>query len=475
MSDLPFGIDISKHQGVNDFAKMRANASFVFVKATESWGYTDPTFRANWQGFAGHNRGAYSYVYPESDPIRQAKHLVDTVMQAGADWQFDRLALDLERSNHGKTARQVTEMVLAMMEYIKQATGRYPLLYSRASWVNTNMLVTDPRIANADWWLANYLKALPYPAYTPEKSPPPFMPNGITNWLIHQTGEKGNGSAVGVGSYYVDTNRFNGTRDDVDAYFGRGAHNVYLPIITQPKPEPVPLFEARVYEWATPYVNVRERPNINAPKAGVKRPLDVMSVYEIAPSWYRIKEGWIMSTFLERLDKQEVPSLLAVPTYSQKDLRWNKDRLGSSDFTIEEKGCLITVTAAGLSYLGYPITPKAYNRYASESGGYEIAKAGKLTYANMYWKFPDKLTNGKVVRAEHSWIYLNVGWKAKADAILADKRPVWAEVRLDGNQHWVLIVGKNAGDYWALDPWTGKVGKFGYPAVYRIVSYRRVK
>ena len=33
---LPFGIDISKHQGVNDFVKMRANTAFVFVKATKS-------------------------------------------------------------------------------------------------------------------------------------------------------------------------------------------------------------------------------------------------------------------------------------------------------------------------------------------------------------------------------------------------------------------------------------------------------
>ena len=33
---LPFGM---KHQGVNDFAKMKENTAFVFVKATESWGY----------------------------------------------------------------------------------------------------------------------------------------------------------------------------------------------------------------------------------------------------------------------------------------------------------------------------------------------------------------------------------------------------------------------------------------------------
>ena len=81
--DYPFGIDISKWQGTNDYAKMKANTSFVFVKATESWGYTDPKFHTNWQGLVGHNRGAYCYVYPESDPLRQANHLIDIVQASG--------------------------------------------------------------------------------------------------------------------------------------------------------------------------------------------------------------------------------------------------------------------------------------------------------------------------------------------------------------------------------------------------------
>ena len=123
MSDLPFGIDISKYQGVNDYAKMRANTSFVFVKATESWGYTDPKFYANWQGLIGHNRGAYSYVWLSDDPVRQANHLCDIVTQAGVDWQYDRLVLDLEKSGHGLSNAEVSRRVLVMMERIKEVLG----------------------------------------------------------------------------------------------------------------------------------------------------------------------------------------------------------------------------------------------------------------------------------------------------------------------------------------------------------------
>jgi len=233
----PFGIDISKWQWDSklirapDFEKIKAGTSFVLVKSTESWGYIDPAFARNWQGLAGHNRVAYCYVYPESDPSRQANHLIDTVERAGANWDHDRLALDLERSNHGKTKSQVTEMVLIMMEQIKKVVGRYPILYSRKSWVDSNMIVTDSRLANADWWLANYLWRRPAPLYTPEKDPPPALPNGIRRWLIHQTGERGNGSAVGVISHYVDTDRWNGTHEQMAAYFGRSEG-------TEPEPEP---------------------------------------------------------------------------------------------------------------------------------------------------------------------------------------------------------------------------------------------
>jgi hypothetical protein len=76
------------------------------------------------------------------------------------------------------------------------------------------------KLPEVDWWLAHYLKALPYPQFTPEKSPPPALPKGVKKWLIHQTCEKGNGSEYGVASHYVDLDRWNGTSDEILAYFG---------------------------------------------------------------------------------------------------------------------------------------------------------------------------------------------------------------------------------------------------------------
>jgi len=467
-----FGIDISKWQGINNFAKIKANTSFVLVKATESWGYTDPMFRANWQGLAGHNRGAYSYIWLSDDPLRQANHLIDIVTQAGVDWRYDRLALDLEKSGHGLSKAEVARRVIVMMERIKEVTGRYPILYSRATWVDSNMLVTDPRIADADWWLAHYLWRRPSPLFTPEKDPPPALPRGVNNWLIHQTAEKQNGSAVGVASHYVDTNRWNGTKQELLAYFGLTEETEPMP----PEPEPDALFQAKVVTISPNRLRTRYSPaGVVRPEADWYKSGRVVSVYETVPDWYRTAaETWASKQWMQRLDTQP-PVVVDLPVYSQKDPRWGTDRMGASDFTIAEKGCLITITAAGLSYLGYPITPKEYNSNASTKGGYQLVKEGKVTYANMYWQFPDVLTNHQIVRAEYSWIYFNQGWQKKVDAILASKRPVWTEVRLNGYQHWVLVVGKADDKYLILDPWHGDIADMStrYDRVYRIVSYRR--
>jgi GH25 family lysozyme M1 (1,4-beta-N-acetylmuramidase) len=418
----PFGIDISKWQGINDYAKMKANTSFVFVKATESWGYTDPKFYANWTGLVGHNRGAYCYVYPESDPTRQANHLIDIVKQVGADWKYDRLVLDLERSGHGLSRTEVTRRVLVIMERLKEVTGRYPLLYSRASWINSNMFITDPRLINADWWLAYYRTALPYPLYTPEMPPPPILPTGVNKWLFHQTCEKGNGREVGVGSYYVDQNRFNGTKDQLDAYFGRGDYSVYLPIVTVPEPEP-------------------EQP---------------------------VEDNWA--------------GLLRVQLWSQKDPRWGNDRMGSSYRTLAQKGCLVDATSIYLDYLGVDTDPKRYNQLLGLRGGYQYVVENGIKYANMYWKYPGVLFPDKIQRelSDYTWYWNGTGWESQARSILASQRPVLALVDFYAggalDQHWVLIVGERSGGWWAVDPETGtliNLSKY-QDKVYRIVGYRKI-
>lgn len=306
-----------------------------------------------------------------------------------------------------------------MMERIKEVTGRYPILYSRKYWVQDNMLLTDPRLINADWWLAYYRTALPYPLYTPEMPPPPILPTGVSKWLFHQTCEKGKGREVGVGSYYVDQNRFNGTREQLNAYFGRGTHNVYLPIVTVPEPEPV-------------------------------------------------EDDW--------------NGLLKVKLWSQHDPRWANDRMGYTYITLGQQGCLVTDVAIYLDYLGIGIDPKRYNNLLGFYGGYASYKEnGKTIHTNnMYWKYPGVLYP-QIQRelTDYTWYWNGIGWEAQARKILASKRPALALVDFyaggELNQHWVVIVGERADGWWAVDPETGKLINLNKYTnkVYRIVGYRR--
>jgi GH25 family lysozyme M1 (1,4-beta-N-acetylmuramidase) len=70
---------------------------FGFVKATESTGFTDTTFAANWANLLHDRlpRGAYHFFHPGVDPVAQANHFVGTVKAHGLE-HGDMLVADVE-------------------------------------------------------------------------------------------------------------------------------------------------------------------------------------------------------------------------------------------------------------------------------------------------------------------------------------------------------------------------------------------
>lgn len=461
--DYPFGIDISKHQYSSDgklkpnFDTINATCAFVAVRAGISWGYTDPWFSYSWEHLTV-PRLAYHVVYPGEWANKQMDHFLSIVKPEAND----RLVLDLEL-DHGYSKARITQTVNDCLAYILSNTGRYPIIYSRAGWVNQFLEVSD--LPELDWWLAQYRKRLPAPLYTPELNPPPNLPIGVNKWLIHQTGEKGNGGQVGVRSYYVDTNRFNGTQDELLAYFGLGE-------VVPPEPEPPveKLFDARVYSWATPYVNIRKEPDITSEDVGNVYPNEVVGVTSITGDWYGLSNGFVMSKFLERLDFEPPASMLDIAPLSQRDPRWASDKLGNSNLTIGSHGCLVTCLAMAVG-----VTPAEFNRRLREVGGF--------TGALVYWKMVEvaypQLDYYKFIDCRYVPAPLN-----EIDAMLALGIPVEVEVDFNPDtafvdQHWILLIGKSGDDYIANDPWTGERisfrAKYGEPSrwIFRIVAYRK--
>ena len=225
--EFAFGIDLSRYNASADLtqkpdfgliAAHQPRVSFIAIRSGVSWGYRDPMFAVfSRQALAiGACVMPYHVLYPGEPALKQMNHFLRIL--EGIDLDSVRLVLDVELE-HGQTRAVITNTLLSALELLEQETGRLPIVYSRALWVDANLRVADlPRV---DWWLAQYYYRRPFPQYTPEYPCPPRLPKGVDQWLIHQTSERG--PAIGGAGNYMDYDRWNGTEADVLAYFGRAA------------------------------------------------------------------------------------------------------------------------------------------------------------------------------------------------------------------------------------------------------------
>jgi len=294
------------------------------------------------------------------------------------------------------------------------------------------------------------------------------LPRGVTNWLIHQTCEKGNGAEYGVASHYVDLDRWNGTSDDILKYFG---------LIGHPEPEPVPeplpevLFQARVYSWATPFVNLRSEPRVDkGTDVGDVYPNTIVDVVEVLPDWYKTPNGYIMSKYLERLGIPYGEDVLVYygPIYSQRDKRWKDYPLGTKS-TIGANGCLLTCASMVCNHLGHASNPFQLNEWLTENGGYE---SGNLfIWSAIERLYPDMKFDSFVYNPNEQKIaeYIQLG---SLPILLVDFNPSTPEAEM----HWVLGIGIENGKITIADPWTGTMSYLSdvYPKpISRFASYSR--
>ena len=459
MNELPFGIDLSRYQYSSvgkqkpDFDKINATCDFVAVRAGISWGYADPWFSYSWDHIEK-PRLAYHVVYPGEWASKQMAHFLDIVKPR----EHDRLVLDMEL-DHGYSKARITDTLLECLALILENTGRYPVIYSRASWVNQFLDVS--RLPQLDWWLAHYLTRRPAPLYTPEKDPPPALPKGVNNWLIHQTAERGNGSAVGVVSHYVDIDRWNGTKEQMLTYFG----------LEEEDPPAEKLFDARVYSWATPYVNVRKEPDITSEDIGNVYPNEVVAVNEIVGDWYGISNGFVMSKYLQRLDyTPPVTEQYYGALYWQRDPRWKDKPLGTSG-TIGSYGCVMTAETNALNQLGIVTNPVENNDWRTANGGYH--NGNLIVWEKVSEQHPDVIWEGKTWNPTDTQIKQKIASGCPLVMLVDHNEGTPA---LD--EHWVNSIPSPIDDdaIWIHDPWdnaTIKLRDRYKKPIQQYSSYRR--
>ena len=153
------GIDVSKHQGVIDWQKVKAaGIEFAIVRA----GYgmyenqVDSRFAENMAGAkaAGIPVGVYWYSYAVSisEAIREAEACIKTiepyqsqiVLPVAYDWE--------DKTQGAMTADTTAACCKAFLDRIA-AAGYRPMLYSFSNWLETRL--QDPRLDEFPRWVAH--------------------------------------------------------------------------------------------------------------------------------------------------------------------------------------------------------------------------------------------------------------------------------------------------------------------------------
>ncbi len=230
-----FGIDLSRYNTSPDgkvkvdfdvIAAHQPEVAFIAMRAGISWGYQDPWFQYYFQeaGRIGRVRMAYHVLYPGESAERQMDNLFRIL--GDADLSQTPIVLDLEL-DHGQSVSRITACTVESLNLIQNRTGRMPIIYSRAGWVNQYLRVGD--LPPVDWWLAQYRWPRPYPLYTPEYPCPPALPAGVSDWLVHQTASRG--ASIGAkANYFMDYNRWHGDKADLLSYVGQQTQPVICPL-----------------------------------------------------------------------------------------------------------------------------------------------------------------------------------------------------------------------------------------------------
>ncbi|MFJ7148464.1 lysozyme [Streptomyces sp. NPDC100445] len=200
------GVDVSAYQGNVAWSTLwTSGVRWAYSKATEGTYYTNPYFAQQYNGSynVGMIRGAYHFATPDTaGGAAQANYFVDH----GGGWSRDGRTLpgtlDIEwnpygAACYGKTASQMAGWIADFVNTYKARTGRYPVIYTAASWWTqctgdySGFAVNDPL------WIARYA------------ADPGTLPAG---WAF-QTMWQYTSSGPTVG----DHDRFNGALDRVQA------------------------------------------------------------------------------------------------------------------------------------------------------------------------------------------------------------------------------------------------------------------
>lgn len=153
------GIDISHHQGIIDWDRLRnamINGSpvrFVIIKATEGDKFVDENFESNFtmareNGFI---RGAYHYLSLNSDARKQAYFFLSKVNLEEGDLPP---VLDVERKPKDMSIEDFQREVLTWLHIVENRYQVKPIIYTYYRF--KDQYLSDERFDGYPYWIAHY-------------------------------------------------------------------------------------------------------------------------------------------------------------------------------------------------------------------------------------------------------------------------------------------------------------------------------
>ena len=155
------GVDVSHWQGDINWQKVAdAGKRFVFIKATEGEGWTDPKWKDHALGAskAGLSIGFYHFARfkNRAEAVREARHFVQTIDAMPSALPH---VLDLEVTN-GLSKVELSELALFFLENVKKWTDHEVMLYTNAN-MAANHLTSI--LQHVPLWIAHYGTDQPRP------------------------------------------------------------------------------------------------------------------------------------------------------------------------------------------------------------------------------------------------------------------------------------------------------------------------
>ncbi len=193
------GIDVSHHQGVIDWGKLkRRGVDFAYIKASEGENFNDPRFSRNWYGAeqAALLRGAYHFFTQCRAGLVQAQNFIRIVPK---DPRALPPVVDAEHMGPCKSGDAVADIVAEIavfLDMLEKHYGKRPIIYTTREFHDAYL---SGKFMKERFWIRSLLV------------PPTFRQEQWVLWQYHNRGRR-----TGIEGP-VDLNAYRGTRAELEA------------------------------------------------------------------------------------------------------------------------------------------------------------------------------------------------------------------------------------------------------------------